>query len=138
MQMTPHHRQLDEKGGTDMPGVSVATGEFCEPVDVTAIAARDAADDARVDRLLRCVSSGYLAGGCSCRATIPESTVTAAWSAELERTGVYEDRFFRFAWRDGVWLAFGLRDGRVRGLYCPEHSAERAERTSLDGAGVAS
>jgi hypothetical protein len=90
------------------------------------------------DRLLRCVSSGYLSGGCPCRSAIPASVVTAAWTRELERTGTHEDRFFRFSWRGGVWLGFGLSDGRVRGVYCPEHSAARAERSSLQGLGVAS
>jgi len=91
-----------------------------------------------MDGLLRCVSSGYLADGCSCRATIPSSVVTAAWARELELIGAHEDRFFRFAWRGGVWFAFGLHDGRVRGVYCPKHSAARAERSFLQHAGVAS
>ena len=127
-----------------MSTTSVATVRLSEPDTaqqtdaVTAIAAREAAQDARMDRLLRCVSSGYLADGCSCRATIPASVVTAAWTAEVDRTRMRDDRFFRFAWRGGVWLAFGLRDGHVRGVYCPEHSAERAERSSLPGADVAS
>jgi hypothetical protein len=77
---------------------------------------------------LRCVSSGYLADGCSCPATIPMAVATAAWQAELERSGKPRDRFFRFDWWDGVWLAYGLTDGRIRGVYCPEHSAEREQR----------
>jgi hypothetical protein len=85
----------------------------------------------RLDGLLRCVSSGYLSDGCSCRATIPSSVVTAAWAREQELDGACEDRFFRFAWRGGVWFAFGLSDGCVRGVYCPKHSAARAERSFL-------
>ncbi len=91
-----------------------------------------------VDRLLRCVSSGYLSDGCSCRTTVPESVVCRAWAHELERTPEREDGFFRFMWRDGEWLAYGLRDGRVRGVYCPEHSARRSERSVGQSVGVAS
>jgi hypothetical protein len=80
---------------------------------------------------LRCVSSGYLSDGCSCRASIPTGVVTDAWARE-QRAGVGGDQFFSFTWRAEVWLAFGLRDGRIRGVYCPEHSAERAQR-ALDG-----
>lgn len=95
-----------------------------------------------LDRLLRCVSSGYLAEGCSCNATVPWSVASAAWASELAHTAQAhaepaEDRFFRFVWRGGVWLAYGLRDGGVRGVYCPTHSARRAERSYLQHAGVA-
>jgi hypothetical protein len=76
---------------------------------------------------LRCVASGYLADGCSCRATIPASVVVGAWARELEREA--GDRFFHFYWRDGMWLGYGLEDGLVRGVYCPAHSAERDERS---------
>lgn len=126
-----------------MHGMNLATVECSAPADpptepLRAVAARRIARGSRVDHLLRCVSSGYLSDGCSCRTTIPASVVTAAWARELERTGVREDRLFRFVWRDGVWLAFGLRDGHVRGVYCPEHSAARAERSSVGDLGVAS
>ena len=93
---------------------------------------------ARVDALdpqLRCVSSGYLSGGCSCRSSIPASVISAAWAIELARGGARGDRFFRIAWRGGVWLAYGLRDGGVRGVYCPSHSAARDERSFLNEAG---
>jgi hypothetical protein len=92
----------------------------------------------RVDRLLQCVSSGYLADECSCRATIPSSVVAAAWTGEQDLLGSREDRFFRFAWRGGVWFAFGLSDGSVRGVYCPTHSAARAERSFLQSVELAS
>jgi hypothetical protein len=85
-----------------------------------------------VDRSLRCVSSGYLSGGCSCRSSIPRDVVTAAWGAELECGGADGDRFFNFAWRGGVWLAYGLPDGKVRGVYCPAHRAEREQRLGYD------
>ena len=88
--------------------------------------------------LLRCVSSGYLADGCSCRESVPAGVARAAWALELERAGACEDRFFRFDWGGGEWLAYGLRDGRVRGVYCPEHSAARAARSSgAEAVGVA-
>lgn len=85
--------------------------------------------DRRFDRPLQCVSSGYLSDGCSCQATAPASVVAAAWQQELQRHP-REDKFFTFAWNGGQWLAYGLRDGSVRGVYCPEHSARRAQRTS--------
>jgi hypothetical protein len=76
-----------------------------------------------------CVWTGYRSNGCPCAARIPAGVVTAAWAIELERTGVHEDRFFRFEWQDGVWLAYGLKEGGVRGVYCPSHSAEREEHS---------
>jgi len=81
----------------------------------------------RFERILRCVSSSYLADGCSCHCTIPSSVATGAWAHEL--ANVRGDRFFHFTWRGGVWLAYGHQDGTVGGLYCPEHCAEREERT---------
>ncbi len=86
------------------------------------------------DRPMRCVSSGYLSGGCSCPATIPAGVVTAAWARELDRAGDRESRFFNFAWQGAVWLAFGLADGQIRGVYCPTHRAERDARTAGCGA----
>jgi hypothetical protein len=79
---------------------------------------------------LTCVSSGYLADGCSCRETIPTGVVTDAWAAQ-QRAGVQGDRFFHFTWRGEVWLAFGRRTGRIRGVYCPAHSAERDRRAPI-------
>lgn len=90
-----------------------------------------------LDQLLRCVSSGYLVEGCSCNATVPSSVVDAAWANELARGGAAEEQFFRFVWRDGVWLGYGLSDGSVRGVYCPTHSARRAERSFLRNVDVA-
>jgi hypothetical protein len=79
------------------------------------------------DELLRCVHSGYLAGACSCEACVPASVATSAWVREQQTAGS-EDRFFRFAWRGEVWLAYGVSGAGVRGVYCPEHYAERTER----------
>ena len=81
----------------------------------------------RTELPLQCVSSGYLSGGCSCPRTIPAAAVIAAWARELEKAS--GERFFHFAWGGGEWLAYGLPDGLVRGVYCPDHSAERDERS---------
>jgi hypothetical protein len=86
---------------------------------------------------MRCVSSGYMADGCSCEATVPWSVVSEAWARELERAQACEDQFFRFLWRGGAWLGYGLRDGRVRGVYCPTHSARRAQRSFVQNADAA-
>jgi len=82
------------------------------------------------DRPLRCVSSGYMSGGCSCRAVIPAGVVLAAWARELERAVIPADRFFHFAWHGETWLAYGLAGGQIRGVYCPTHCAERDARTA--------
>jgi hypothetical protein len=87
--------------------------------------------ETRIDRLLRCVSSGYLSDGCSCEATVPARVAGAAWARELERAPAREDQFFRFLWKGGEWRAYGLCDGRVR-----EHSARRGERSSERGGRV--
>jgi hypothetical protein len=84
-----------------------------------------------LERLLRCVSSGYLSDGCSCQHTVPGSVAGAAWARQREHAPAVEDQFFRFVWRGEEWLAYGLRDGSVRGVYCPEHNAERSERRSF-------
>ncbi len=81
-----------------------------------------------VEEVLRCVSSGYMSGGCSCTRTIAASAATAAWSAE--RTRGSASRFFHFAWKGEVWLGFGLEDGSIRGVYCQRHRAEREARSS--------
>jgi hypothetical protein len=77
---------------------------------------------------LGCVWSGYSDGVC-CHSRIPVSVVTRAWQAELEATGDREARFFHLIWQGGVWLAYGLENGTVRGVYCPSHNSERAERS---------
>jgi hypothetical protein len=90
-------------------------------------------------RPLRCVASGYLADGCSCSASVPAAVAIAAWQRELERErpkdGAHDDLhdgFFNFAWRGGVWLAYGLPGGQVRGVYCPAHRSEREQRLGYD------
>jgi hypothetical protein len=79
---------------------------------------------------IRCVSSGYLAEECSCPVSIPASVVEAAWAHERAASSSQESRFFHFPWRDEVWLGFGVADGRVRGVYCPTHRAERDARAA--------
>jgi hypothetical protein len=81
------------------------------------------------DPSIRCVSSGYLADGCSCRATIPTGVVTDAWASQ-QRAGVRGDRLFHFTWRGELWLAYGVKNGRIRGVYCPTHTAERNGRST--------
>lgn len=76
---------------------------------------------------LKCVSSGFPHYDRSCRSRIPASVVKKAWSREMQLKGV-EEGFFYFSWRSGVWLAYGLREGGVRGVYCPTHCSERDSR----------
>jgi hypothetical protein len=86
--------------------------------------------------LLRCVWSSHPDHALDCRACIPADVVTGAWRRETEEYGTPEG-FFYFSWNESVWLAYGLRDRRVRGVYCPKHCAERTAKllraTSHDG-----
>jgi hypothetical protein len=77
---------------------------------------------------LRCVWSGSVEG-CSCRSRIDREIVAGAWQRELDASGDREARFFHFIWDGGVWMAYGLADGEVRGVYCPSHNSQRAERS---------
>jgi hypothetical protein len=77
------------------------------------------------ERPLRCVWTNHPSHDHHCREKIPRAVVITAWRRELERGHARADRFFHFAWRGGVWLAYGLLDGDVRGVYCPGHSAAR-------------
>jgi hypothetical protein len=83
--------------------------------------------------LLRCVSSGYLDGGCSCSASVPADVAVSAWHGELARGEERADRFFRFTWRGEVWRGYGLGDGGIRGVYCPSHNADRDRRALAAG-----
>jgi hypothetical protein len=76
---------------------------------------------------LKCVWSGHPHYNRDCRSRIPASVVIKAWQREMQIKGTLEG-FFHFSWRSGVWLAFGLKDGRVRGVYCPTHCSERESR----------
>ena len=82
---------------------------------------------------LKCVWSGFPNYDRSCRARIPASIVRKAWHREMQLKGG-EEGFFYFSWRSGVWLAYGLRDGSVRGVYCPTHCSERDSRESPEEA----
>jgi hypothetical protein len=77
---------------------------------------------------LPCVSSGS-PDGCSCRSQIARDVVAQVWARELEASGDREARFFHFISDGGVWMAYGLGDGNVRGVYCPSHNSQRAERS---------
>jgi hypothetical protein len=83
-------------------------------------------------RSVRCVASGYLADGCSCGSTVPAQVLHSAWASEQD-SGVLGDGFFRFDFNGEVWLSYGLQDGRVRGVYCPEHATQRDRRAALSG-----
>lgn len=76
---------------------------------------------------MKCVWSGYPKYDRDCRSRIPASVVVKAWQREMQLKGT-EEGFFYFAWRSGVWLAFGAQDGSVRGVYCPTHCSERDSR----------
>jgi hypothetical protein len=88
------------------------------------------------DEPLKCVWSGFPHYDRSCRSRIPASVVRKAWSREMQLKGT-EEGFFYFSWRSGVWLAYGLRDGGVRGVYCPTHCSERDSRDSSEEAEAA-
>jgi hypothetical protein len=77
---------------------------------------------------LRCVWSDVL-DGCSCDAHISRAVVEQAWQRELECSGDGEARFFHLVHDGGVWQAYGLADGQVRGVYCPSHNSQRAQRS---------
>jgi hypothetical protein len=88
------------------------------------------------DKPMKCVWSGYLDHNRDCRSRIPASVVVKAWHREIQLKGTVEG-FFYFTWRNGVWLAYGLREGGVRGVYCPTHCHQRdAREASTDDAGV--
>jgi hypothetical protein len=85
---------------------------------------------------LRCVWSGSV-DACSCSSRIDRDVVAQAWQGELDASGDREGRFFHFIGEGGVWMAYGLADGDVRGVYCPSHNSQRAERSraAICGAG---
>jgi hypothetical protein len=80
-----------------------------------------------VEEPLKCVWSGFPGDERSCAARIPGSVVVRAWHREMQLRRA-EQGFFHFSWRAGTWLGYGLRDGSVRGVYCPIHCAERKAR----------
>jgi hypothetical protein len=92
------------------------------------IGASEQAYGAYAELPLRCVSSDPH-GGCSCKARIPRAVVEQAWRRELATSGDHEGRFFHLIHDGGVWQAYGLGDGQVRGVYCPSHNSQRAARS---------
>jgi hypothetical protein len=80
---------------------------------------------------MKCVWSGYPNYERDCRSRIPASVVIKAWQREMQLKGTVEG-FFYFSWRSGVWLAFGLAEGGVRGVYCPTHCSERDSRETQE------
>jgi hypothetical protein len=83
----------------------------------------------RAEQPMKCVWSGYPDYNRDCRSRIPASVVVKAWHREIQLKGTVEG-FFYFSWRSGVWLAYGLEDGGVRGVYCPTHCVDRDTRGS--------
>ncbi len=84
-----------------------------------------------VDEPMKCVWSGYPDYNRDCRSRIPASVVIKAWHREIQLKGTVEG-FYYFSWRSGVWLAYGLQDGRVRGVYCPTHCVDCDSRDMQD------
>jgi hypothetical protein len=80
------------------------------------------------DLSLRCVWTSHPTHDRSCRSRVPMRVVAQAWKRELTR-GRAQEGFFHFAWKGEVWLAYGLPDGGIRGVYCPAHTAQRDEHT---------
>jgi hypothetical protein len=79
---------------------------------------------------LQCVWTRHPTNDHRCRAKVSARKVAGAWRRELALgapTG-----FFHFDWRGEEWLAYGLSDGEVRGVYCSAHRAEREERLGYD------
>ena len=86
----------------------------------------------KLDELpLQCVWTRHPIDDHRCQARVPVRRVAGAWRRELELGGERAD-FFHFDWRGEEWLAYGLPDGTVRGVYCPTHRAEREERLGYD------
>jgi hypothetical protein len=80
---------------------------------------------------LRCVWTSHPHHEHCCRERIPVRAVAGAWRREL-KLGCTHGGFFNFIWRGEVWLAYGMADGTVRGVYCPVHRAEREQRLGYD------
>jgi hypothetical protein len=81
---------------------------------------------------LRCVWTSQPHHQHSCRERIPVRAVAGAWRRELKLGCTKEGGFFNFLWQGEVWLAYGMADGTVRGVYCPAHRAEREQRLGYD------
>jgi len=112
------------------PRVDVAEeARTCEVISIDQLAAarrrREQSSSDSSPLTLRCVHSDHLGHTGSCAASVPFRVVAGAWRRErLER--LLADGFFRLQWRGEVWLGYGMADGQVRGVYCPEHNARRS------------
>jgi len=84
-----------------------------------------------VELPLRCVWTSHPHHEHGCGSRVPVRVVAEAWDREL-MLGRMCAGFFHFAWHGQVWLAYGMPDGGVRGVYCPTHRAEREERLGYD------
>jgi hypothetical protein len=84
--------------------------------------------DGVVELPLRCVWSDAR-DDCSCHSRIPRGVVERAWQRELAASGDREGRFFHLIHDGGVWQAYGIDNGEVRGVYCPSHNSQRAARS---------
>lgn len=85
----------------------------------------------RLEPPLRCVWTNHPRHDCRCREQVPVRVVCGAWQRALQRNGRCAG-FFDFSWQGQLWLGYGLPDGAVRGVYCPEHRAEREQRLGYD------
>ncbi len=101
----------------------------CQRLGQTCVGAPESLEivEEPVEEPLKCVWSGYPDYNRDCRSRIPASVVVKAWHREIQLKGTVEG-FFYFSWRSGVWLAYGLQEGGVRGVYCPTHCFERDAR----------
>lgn len=84
--------------------------------------------DGLVELPLRCVWSDAR-DDCSCHSRIPRAVVEQAWQRDLAASGDREGRFFHLIHDGGVWQAYGIENGEVRGVYCPSHNSQRAARS---------
>jgi hypothetical protein len=82
---------------------------------------------------VRCVWSSHHDHVRNCPMRIPRVVILAAWDQYAAREGVREG-FFHITWGGGVWLAYGVQDGGVRGVYCPTHCAQRDAREAPSAA----
>jgi hypothetical protein len=116
-QLQTHEARFHRAGQPEQPGVVIEINSLAR------------ARELREERPLKCVASRHLAGGCSCRATLPAGVAAAAWD-RAQGLGEGLDGFFRFAWRGEAWLGFGVAGREVRGVFCPTHLAEREALTA--------
>ena len=116
----------DDRQAHDTPSAPTAAAV---PIDGTTGPIGD--PEGAVSEPMKCVWSGYPNYDRTCRSRIPMSVVVKAWQREMQLKGTLEG-FFYFSWRSGVWLAYGLQDGGVRGVYCPTHCSERDARDARE------